>query len=354
MTCKKSRAGSDSCLYAPSPEKAAKDDFDTTQENTNDFEPFSTKKSSSCASTRKLGTFIESSDSEGHTRKKIKQAKKPQVDYYSQETEKTQETRYSVYSPSHGSHSSGYEHHHDHHANGYSSRSSVDHEHSHVIGHQFPVPQELCNFPPNYPSHPVDPIHFFLQNMEPEYPKSRDMSPVISDKSRLQSSRHGSMPSMQGSTESSNTAPKTTWNTNNDEDTSKLISILDENIQNHLRSLSFLFYCGVDVLDDLGYCIPMFRPDSISTSLSNAMFYHATFFSRHPGLFRFKPTIKERQAIAERFSKNIFKDQSLLLYSQFSSNSELCDNVRAILLHCTTHYLLYNFFDANELLGICF
>jgi hypothetical protein len=139
-----------------------------------------------------------------------------------------------------------------------------------------------------------------------------------------------------------------------DEDAiARLISILDENIQNHLRSLSFLFYCGVDVLQDLGYCIPMFRPDQITTSLANAMYYHATFFSNHPGLFRMKPTIKERTAIADRFAKNILKDYSILLYSQFSTNTEVCDNIRAILLHCTTCYLLYSYFEANELLGGC-
>ncbi|KAJ3268734.1 hypothetical protein HDV01_002338 [Terramyces sp. JEL0728] len=117
-------------------------------------------------------------------------------------------------------------------------------------------------------------------------------------------------------------------------------------LETHLISLSFLYYCGFSVTLDNFSVIPMNRPEAMSKLLKRAICYASTFYSSHPLLFNSPPTFKERYEAAQQYDVGIAMMKPL---NQYKSNLELCDDIRALLLHSGTLEMIGNRDKAFEL-----
>ncbi|KAJ3251907.1 hypothetical protein HK103_002012 [Boothiomyces macroporosus] len=117
-------------------------------------------------------------------------------------------------------------------------------------------------------------------------------------------------------------------------------------LETHLISLSFLYYCGFCCTADNFSVIPMNRPEPMSKLLKNAVCYASTFYSNHPLLFHSPPTFKERYEAAQRFDIDISMMKPI---HEYKTNLELCDDIRALLLHSSTQEMIGNRDRAFEL-----
>ncbi|KAJ3362408.1 hypothetical protein HDU91_003418 [Kappamyces sp. JEL0680] len=129
-----------------------------------------------------------------------------------------------------------------------------------------------------------------------------------------------------------------------------------EDVETHLLNLSSIFNAGISCEDGLVAIGTIFRKTPLGENLKRALCYHSCFWSTHPDLFGGKSpqniTFADRLQVAnERFS--IPTDCSIRDYS-FSSNREVCDEIRALTVHLITQFSIGNGDRAIELISKTF
>lgn len=128
-----------------------------------------------------------------------------------------------------------------------------------------------------------------------------------------------------------------------------------EELDFHLIQLSNLYFTGYSVDQFLLHCNPAeraFKGNYISRNLLKAISFHSVFISSHPKLFdgKVKPNFQDRLIAAKRYRLTFDTDN--LFSGGAQSNQDLCDEIRAMLLHSLSLYSIGHKVDAYTLNGM--
>ncbi|KAJ3319876.1 hypothetical protein HDV06_005852 [Boothiomyces sp. JEL0866] len=113
----------------------------------------------------------------------------------------------------------------------------------------------------------------------------------------------------------------------------------EDDLENHLISLTSLFYIGSTFDSEERLVHPASRDIQLSHKLKNAMFFHGVFVSNHPQLFGNLTTISfaDRLRVAEVYKLHLTAANADIATQ---SHQEAYDDIRACLVHAMTLFCI--------------
>jgi hypothetical protein len=127
-------------------------------------------------------------------------------------------------------------------------------------------------------------------------------------------------------------------------------SLMD--FETHLVQLSALYYTGISPTADFKLGVLLHRSAPLPKYMRQALCFHSCFLSTHPALFpNGNPTMQDRIDAAQNYIPDVTKDN----FSRIgTTNVDLCDTIRAMLVHTISQYSLGNGQVSTKILAKAF